>query len=50
LAPENPYPASIDDAWSVINYVLDNEKELNVNKQKLILAGDSAGQQKTTTK
>ncbi|CAF0813132.1 unnamed protein product [Brachionus calyciflorus] len=43
LAPEHPYPIPTDDCWNVVEYVLKNAQGLNINPEKLILAGDSAG-------
>lgn len=43
LAPEYPFPIPTNDCWGVIEYVLKNPEKLNVDLNKLILAGDSAG-------
>jgi acetyl esterase/lipase len=43
LAPEHPFPTPTDDCWAVVEHVIKNAKALNVNVNKLILAGDSAG-------
>ncbi|MCR5790405.1 MAG: alpha/beta hydrolase [Lachnospiraceae bacterium] len=39
LAPENPYPAAIEDALTVWNYLM----HLGVGARDIIVAGDSAG-------
>ena len=43
LAPEHPYPAALEDCLKVTNYVIEHHKELAVDLNKIIVAGDSAG-------
>ena len=43
LAPEHPYPAGLEDCLKVTNYVIEHHKELAVDPNKIIIAGDSAG-------
>ena len=43
LAPENRYPAAVNDCRSVLKYVYDNAREFGVDKTKLCIGGDSAG-------
>jgi len=43
LAPENPYPAAIEDGHSVVSWVLSHADELEVDPEKLIISGESAG-------
>ena len=43
LAPEHPYPAAAEDAWTALQWVAANASELGGNAAKLIVAGDSAG-------
>jgi acetyl esterase/lipase len=43
LAPEHPYPAALDDAIAVLNWVAANATELGVDAGRLALAGSSAG-------
>lgn len=43
LAPENPYPAAIDDAIGVIEWISENADKLNADAQKICVVGDSAG-------
>ncbi len=39
LAPENPYPAALDDAFAAYNYLLSN----GFSEKNILLAGESAG-------
>ena len=43
MAPEYPFPRPTDDCYSVAQYVLNNANEFNVDENKILLAGDSAG-------
>ncbi len=43
LAPEYPFPAAHEDAFTVIRWVQSNIKNEGGNPEKIILAGDSAG-------
>lgn len=43
LAPEHPYPASHDDSFTAIQWVLKNIESYGGNPADLVLAGDSAG-------
>jgi hormone-sensitive lipase len=44
LAPEYPYPKSLDDVWQAYNWIIENaSQELDINLDKIILVGDSAG-------
>lgn len=43
LSYEAPFPAPILDAYSVLTYVVDNSQSLSLNKDNIILIGDSAG-------
>lgn len=43
LAPENPYPKPIEDARGTIKWAIENKDNLNIDINKLMLAGDSAG-------
>jgi acetyl esterase len=47
LAPENAYPIPIEDCFAGTFHVLNNTQEfnLNVNFNKIIFSGDSAGRQ-----
>jgi acetyl esterase len=43
LAPENPYPAAVDDAWAATQWVAAHASELAADPTRLAVAGDSAG-------
>jgi acetyl esterase len=43
LAPEHPYPAALDDAMTVLNWVAANGAALGVDASRLAVAGSSAG-------
>lgn len=43
LAPEAPFPASIDDCMACCQYVFDHTEELGVDADRVVIAGDSAG-------
>ena len=43
LAPEHPYPAAMEDGYSVVSWVASNAVELGVDPDKVIISGESAG-------
>lgn len=43
LAPENPYPAALDDCYAVLGYVHDHADELAIDARRITVCGDSAG-------
>ncbi|HEU4361889.1 MAG TPA: alpha/beta hydrolase [Mycobacterium sp.] len=43
LAPEDPFPAAVEDAWAATRWVADHGRELGGEAKQLVLAGDSAG-------
>jgi acetyl esterase len=43
LAPENPYPAGLDDCETVTRWALANCERFAVSKEKVAIAGESAG-------
>lgn len=43
LAPECPFPGGIEDAYGTIRWVFSHKDELNIDINKFVVAGDSAG-------
>ena len=43
LAPKNPYPADIEDAFQSWNWLLANSAELGLDRNRIIVGGNSAG-------
>jgi acetyl esterase len=43
LAPENPYPAGLEDCEGVTRWALANVERFNVSSSKVAVAGESAG-------
>lgn len=43
LAPENPYPAGLDDAIAALRWVSANAGQLSIDASRLAVAGSSAG-------
>jgi acetyl esterase/lipase len=43
LAPEHPFPAAVDDALTVTQWVAEHGTELDADTGRLVVAGDSAG-------
>lgn len=43
LAPENPYPAAIEDCLALVSHIYDNSEMYGVDKCSISLSGDSAG-------
>jgi acetyl esterase/lipase len=45
LAPEHPFPAGLEDCYTVAKYVLEHgdSKILRIDRSRVALAGDSAG-------
>ena len=43
VAPEHPFPASINDCYTVWNWIAEHAERIGGNRQKISLVGDSAG-------
>ena len=43
LAPEDPYPAAVDDTVAAVRWVVSNAEALGVNPDRIAIVGESAG-------
>lgn len=43
LAPKNPFPAAYEDIIILYRWICDNARELQIDVQRIVIAGDSAG-------
>lgn len=42
-APENPYPAAVDDGYAILQWAVENAEGWGIDSSRLAVAGDSAG-------
>lgn len=43
LAPENPFPAALDDSYAALQWLASTANELGVDPYNIVVSGDSAG-------
>jgi len=43
LAPENPFPAGLNDVYNILQWTYKNVESINGNEKQIAVAGDSAG-------
>ncbi|MBB01367.1 MAG: lipase [Planctomyces sp.] len=43
LAPENPFPAAVEDAMAALEWATDSAESLSIDKTRIAVGGDSAG-------
>lgn len=43
LAPENPYPAPLDDCYAALKWIAENARELHFDRTRIAIGGASAG-------
>ncbi len=42
-SPESVYPVAVNEVYDVLNYLYSHHSDFNINPEKIIIAGDSAG-------
>jgi len=43
LAPENPFPAPIEDCYASLKWMVENAENINIDKSRMAIGGGSAG-------
>lgn len=43
MSPEYAFPAPVDDCYEVTKYIFENYEKYNIDVNRIVIAGDSAG-------